>query len=148
MAEFTYNLDQTVPYRQPAALNTTIPCNKGYVYHRNGSGIVTLRGIVNNPCARVARYSVKYSTNIALPTGATPGEIGVAIVLNGEAIGTSMGVQTPTTVETFGNVSGFAVIDVPAGCCETIALENISTGETTNPSIIMRNTNVEVKRVA
>ena len=47
MAEFTNNAVQVVNPNQPVILNTSIGCNKGYVYHRNESGIVTLRGIVN-----------------------------------------------------------------------------------------------------
>ena len=52
MAEFTKNEVQSVLPNQPVTLNTSIGCNKGYVYHRNGSGIVTLRGCTNNCFAR------------------------------------------------------------------------------------------------
>lgn len=48
MAEFAYNPVQLVAPNQPVLLNTAIACNKGYVLHRNESGIVILRGIVNN----------------------------------------------------------------------------------------------------
>ena len=49
MAEFTYNPVQLVEAGQNVVLNNSIPCTKGYVYHRDESGIVILRGIVNNP---------------------------------------------------------------------------------------------------
>lgn len=145
MAEFTNNDLQTIPYEQPVSLNTAIGCNKGYVYHRDGSGIVTLRGIVNNPCSCFARYRCQVNANIGIPTGGTPGEIGIALSLNGEPIQTSLAVATPASVEEFWNVTSFAIIDVPKGCCETIAIENVSA---TSQNIQIRNTNLEVTRIA
>ena len=71
MAEFTNNPRQTVQPNQPVLLNTTIGCPKGYVLHREGSGIVTLRGIVNCPQSCFARYQVTFNGNIAIPTGGT-----------------------------------------------------------------------------
>ena len=47
MAEYAFNQVQTVQPNQAVLLNTVIPCNKGYVYHREQSGILTLRGKVN-----------------------------------------------------------------------------------------------------
>ena len=82
MAEYVYPLDQTVLADQNVLLQDSIPCNKGYVIHRNGSGILTLRGIVNNPCARFARYFVEFNGNIAVPEGGTPGEISVALAID------------------------------------------------------------------
>lgn len=143
MAEFTYNPIQEVGVNQNVILNTTIPCNKGYVLHRNESGIVTLRGIVNNPCARSARYRVQYDGNLAVPTGETPGAISVSIAIDGEAIPTSNAIVTPTVVDAYFNVVSFAIIDVPAGCCYTISVENTST-----IPINVQNSNLEVTRIA
>ena len=56
MAEFINNDIQLVQPGQSAILDTAIGCNRGYVLHRPGSGILTLRGMVNNPCAGFARY--------------------------------------------------------------------------------------------
>lgn len=149
MAEFTYSASQTVPYRQAAILNSTsCRCSKGYILHREGSGLVTLRGIVNNQCSSFARYEVKYSCNIALSEGETVGEIGVALVLNGEVLQDTIAVATPAAVGNRWNVSGFVTIDVPRGCCPSVSLENISVGETTNPNIDMTNLNVDVRRTA
>ena len=145
MAEFTYNDVQTVSYGQIVALNTAIGCNKGYVIHRNGSGIVTLRGIVNNPCSNFARYRCQVNANIALPTGETVGEIGIALAINGEAVQTSLAVVTPAAVEQYGNVTSFAIIDVPKGCCENISIENASAD---SQDILVRNANFEVTRIA
>ena len=64
MAEYVYNPVQEVEAGQNVLLQDSIPCNRGYVIHRNGSGILTLRGIVNNPCSKFARYKVEFNGNI------------------------------------------------------------------------------------
>ena len=145
MAEFVYNNIQTVQQNASALLDDAIPCNRGYVVHRPGSGILTLRGIVNNPCGRFARYRVAYDGNIAVPTGGTAGEIQLAIAIGGEVVPTSIAAVTPTVVDSYFNVSGFAIIDVPAGCCYTVAVENASE---TDIALNLRNLNVEVTRLA
>ena len=143
MAEFTYNPVQEVAVSGNVILNSAISCNKGYVLHRNESGIVTLRGVVNNPCSRFARYRVQFDANIAVPTGETPGPISVAVAIDGEPILTSNAIVTPTAVDAYFNVVSFAIIDVPAGCCYTIAVENTST-----IPINVQNSNLEVTRIA
>ena len=145
MAEFTYNLVQTVPYSQAVVLNDSIPCNKGYVYHRNESGIVTLRGIVNNPCAPFARYQVTFNANIALSEGATVGPIAVALTISGEPLSTSKAIVTPAAVGDYFNVTSTAFITVPRGCCVNIAVENVSDNAA---SIDVQNANLVVNRVA
>lgn len=152
MAEFIYNEVQLVQPGAAALLDTAIGCNRGYVLHRPGSGILTLRGIVNNPCARFARYRVAFDGNIAVPTGATPGEIQLAIAIDGEVVPTSIATATPTVVDVYWNVNGFAIIDVPAGCCYTVSVENasVSADPATTPALALnlRNLNVEVTRIA
>lgn len=156
MAEFTNNPVQTVQANQPVTLNTTIGCPKGYVYHRNGSGIVTLRGITSN-C--FARYQVTFNGNIAIPDGGTaPAPISVAIALDGEPILTSKAIVTPAataanppTAENFFNVTSTAVINVPRGCCFNVSVENTSEGATptdVNPPILVQNANMTVTRRA
>ena len=98
MAEYTYNQVQTVAPEENVILNNAIPCNRGYVLHRNESGIVTLRGIVNNPCAGFARYKVSFNGNIALATGATVVPIAVAIAIDGEELQISRAIVTPAAV--------------------------------------------------
>lgn len=143
MAEFTYNPIQEVEVGGNVIFNSSISCNKGYVLHRNESGLVTLRGIVNNPCGRFARYRVQFDANIAVPTGETPGPISVSVAIGGEALQTSNAIVTPTVVDAYFNVVSFAIIDVPAGCCNTIAIENTST-----IPINVQNANLEVTRIA
>lgn len=80
MAEYVYDPVQRVQANQNVLLQDSIPCNKGYVYHRNGSGILTLRGIVNNSCGCFARYQVTFNGNIAIPSdGTAPAPIAVAL---------------------------------------------------------------------
>lgn len=151
MAEFSYPEVQTVPYGQAALLNnTSCGCNKGYISHSNGFGGITLRGIVNNRCAQSAKYAASFSCNIALSEGATPGEIGAALAINGEVITDTVAVATPTAVGNYWHVSGFKTIDVPRGCCPMISVENVSpsAGTTPNPSIDIKNLNVSVVRTA
>jgi len=156
MAEFTKNEFQIVNPNQPVTLNTIIGCNKGYVYHRNGSGIVTLRGGTNN-C--FARYQVTFNGNIAVPADGTAGPIAVAIALDGEPILTSRAIVTPAdvatdppTTENFFNVTSTAIINVPKGCCFNVSVENVSesTDPTTIPApqILVQNANLTVARIA
>lgn len=151
MAEFTYNPIQVVNANQPVILNNSIPCNKGYVYHRNESGVVTLRGIVNNPNSCFARYQVTFNGNIAVPEGGTAGAIAVAISQSGEPILTSRAIVTPAAVDEYFNVTSTAIITVPRGCCFDISVENVSEGATAAdpaPQINVQNANLVVTRIA
>ena len=143
MAEFTYNPVQLINPSQNAIFLTSIPCNKGYVYHRNESGIVILRGIVNNACSNFARYRVTFNGNIAVPTGETVGPISVALSIDGEAIQTSVAIVTPAAVENYFNVTSTAYITVPRGCCFNVGLENVST-----IPINLQNANLVISREA
>lgn len=152
MAEFVYNEIQSIPLNEAALLNDSIPCNKGYVIHQNGRGIVILRGVVNNPCAKFARYKVTANGNMALPTGGTVGPIAVAITENGEVIPTSKAIQTPAAVEQYSNFTCTSIITVPACSTVTIALRNVDPDNdpTTVPApvINVQNLNVVIERIA
>jgi hypothetical protein len=151
MAEYVYNPIQVVQPNQNVLLNGSIPCNKGYIYHRDGSGLLTLRGAVNNPSACFARYQVTFNGNIAVPTGGTVGAIAVALAINGEAIQTSKAIVTPAAVENYFNVTSTAIITVPRGCCVQISVENASEGATAAdpaPAIEVQNANLTVSRIA
>ena len=151
MAEFAYNPIQLVEPNQNVLLNTVIACNKGYVYHRDGSGIVILRGIVNCPQACFARYQVTFNANIALPTGADVGPISVALAIDGEPIQTSKAIITPAAVDEYGNVTSTAIITVPRGCCFSVTVENVSAPADAGgvaPEINVQNANLVVSRIA
>ncbi len=152
MAEFTYNPIQLVQPNQPVILNTSIACNRGYVLHRNESGIVTLRGIVNNNFGCFARYQVTFNANIAVPEDGTVGPISVAVALDGEPILTSRAIVTPAAVDEYFNVTSTAIITVPKGCCFNVSVENTSTAldpaTTPAPPINVQNANLVVTRIA
>ena len=151
MAEYAYNPIQLVEPNQNILLDTVIPCNKGYVYHRDGSGIVILRGIVNCPQACFARYQVTFNGNIALPEGAEVGPISVALAIDGEPIQTSRAIITPAAVDEYGNVTSTAIITVPRGCCFSVTVENTSAPAAPGgvaPEINVQNANLVVSRIA
>ncbi len=158
MAEFAYNPIQLVEPNQNIILDTVIPCNKGYVFHRDQSGIVILRGIVNCQNACFARYQVTFNGNIALPDGAEVGPISIAIAIDGEPVQTSRAIVTPAdtaenppTAANFFNVTSTAIINVPKGCCFTVAVENTSGPAETGgvaPEILVQNANLTVARIA
>ena len=148
MAEYIYIPVQEVPYGQAVVLNTSLPCNRGCVLHRDGSGILNLRGVINSPCVNRARYQVTFNANIAVPTGGTVGPISVALALDGEPLQASRAIVTPTVVDAYFNVTSTATVDVPAGCCPTVSVENTSEGATgTGVTIEVQNANLTVTRI-
>lgn len=143
MAEYIESAVQTVEAGQNVLLDSSIPCNKGYVIHRPGSGILTLRGITNSPCNQFARYEVTFNGNIAVPTGGTVGEISIALAQNGEPLQSSRARVTPAAVENYFNVTSTAIITVSRGCCPSVAVEN-----TSDQAILVQNANLTVSRIA
>lgn len=143
---------QEVQPNQPVILHTAIACNRGYVLHRNESGIVTLRGIVNNPYNCFARYQVTFNGNIAVPEGGTAGPISVSLAIDGEPILTSRAIVTPAAAEDYFNVTSTAIITVPRGCCFNVSVENTSVSAdpatTPAPAINVQNANLTVTRIA
>ena len=127
-------------YANPAIVNVTpgqnvplldvIGGNCGIV-HRGGSGLITLRGNTNQ-CK--ARYRVAFGANIAIPEGGT---------INGEALTTATATVTPAAAENFFNVYVSASVEVPRGCCVTVAARNTST-----QAVDFANSNMEVVRTA
>ena len=74
--EVTANLLQTVAVNQNVLFtDTAVPGNCSIV-HRDGSGLVTMRGITNQ-CR--ARFRVSFGGNIAIPTSGTIAPISLAI---------------------------------------------------------------------
>ena len=152
MAEYAYNPVQVVQPNQSVLLDTVIRCRKGFVYHRDQSGILTLKGAVNNPCACFARYQVTFNGNIAVPTGTTVGPISLSLSISGEPIATSRAIVTPAAVEQYFNVTSTAIITVPRGCCFNVSVENTSESATPAttpaPAINVQNANLTVSRIA
>ena len=138
--EITANALQTVNENQNVLFTDTVTCGNCSITHRDGSGLVTLRGITNQ-CR--ARFKVSFGGNIAIPTGGTVEAISLAISLDGEPIATTTMIVTPAAVEEFWNVFSAIFVDVPKGCCSSIGVKNIST-----QSIDVQNANLIVERVA
>ena len=138
--EITANALQTVNENQNVLFTDTVVCGNCSMTHRDGSGLVTLRGVTNQ-CR--ARYRVSFGGNIAIPTGGTVEAISLAITIDGEPIGTTTVIETPAAVEEFANVFTAIFIDVPRGCCLTVGVRNIS-----NQAIEVQNANLTVERVA
>ena len=150
MAEFTYNPVQEVQPNQSVIFNTNIGCPNGYVIHRNESGLVILRGIVNNPCGCFARYQVTFNGNIAIPETGAVAPIAVALAIDGEPILTSRAIFTPAAVGDYGNVTSTAIVTVPKGCCFTVSVDNVSQVDATTAAqvINVQNANLVVSRIA
>ena len=141
--ELTANAVQAVPAGQNVLFtDTPVKCNRGYVVHRDGAGLVTLRGICNG-CSTLARYRVLFVGNISVPTGGTVGAISVALALGGEALPTTTATVTPAAVENTFNVATSAFVDVPRGCCVALSVRNISA-----QAIDVANANLMIERVA
>lgn len=141
--ELTANATQAVAAGQNVLFtDTPVGCNRGYVVHREGAGLVTLRGMCNG-CANFARYKVLFTGNIAVPTGGTVGAISVALSLGGEAIQQSTATVTPTVADSSFNVTTAAFVDVPKGCCVSLAVKNINA-----QAISVANANLLIERVA
>ena len=150
MAEYAKNEQQIVALNSPLLFDASIPCNKGYVFHEDETGIFILKGITNN-C--FARYQIVYNGNIAIPTGGAITPIAVSIAVNGEERPTSRAVYTPTAVDTYGNVTSTAIITVPKGCCFTVSVRYVDAtvadaATTPTPSIEVINSNLVINRVA
>ena len=140
MAEYVAVANQSVATNGNVVFTNTAVQGSNCIKHREGSGIITLRGITNQ-CR--ARFFVEFSANIAIPTGGTAGAISLAIAISGEPVLSSQMISTPAAVEQFNNVSAGIYVDVPAGCCVNIAVEN-----TSNQAIDVANANIIVTREA
>lgn len=116
-------------------------CRKGFISHRDDSGIFFLKGATNG-CKAI--YKVHFDGNIAIATGGTVEPISVAITINGEALGNATAIATPAAIGDFWNVAITTFIDIPCGCCVTVSVEN--TSDTT--AIDVTNANIIFERVA
>lgn len=93
MAEYTSTALQTVANGQNVIFTETPVSASRCIVHREGSGIVTLRGLTNCQCR--ARFRVSFGANIAIPTGGTAGAISVALAIAGEPLHASTAIVTP-----------------------------------------------------
>ena len=140
MAEYSNSSIVSVAAGQNVPLTETAVAGNGCIVHREGAGIVTLRGLTNQ-CK--ARFKVGFGANIAIPTGGTVEAITAALAINGEPLSSATATVTPAAAENFFNIYVAAFIEVPRGCCVTVAAENTST-----QAILFDNSNFIAERVS
>ena len=127
--------------------NGSRACRKGFIQHRDDSGIFFLKGS-NNGCRAV--YRVTFNGNIAIAEGGTVEPISIALTINGEELGNALATVTPTVAEAFFNVSVTTFIEIPCGCCVTVSVENVSEGAAgaAGSAIDVSNANIIFDRIA
>ena len=141
-AEYSAITAQTIAVDENVIFtNGSRACRKGFIQHRDTSGIFFLKG--SNGCNK-AVYRVTFNGNIAIAEGGTVEPISIALTINGEQLGNALATVTPAAVGDFFNVSISTFIDVPCGCCVTVSVENVS--DTT--AIDVTNANIIFDRVA
>lgn len=144
--EFSNNDLQTVNPGEAVIFDVVaVPCNRGFVRHRNDTGNFLLSGRVFRRscgcCPNSANYLVDFGANIAIPEDGTVGEISLAITVDGGTIPTTEMSVTPAAVEEFFNVSDATIIPIFANCCQTLTVRNIS-----DQPILVRNANIIFSR--
>lgn len=146
MAEYSAsnNIQTVNPGETVVFTESPVPCQRGFVRHRDGSGNFLLSGYVPNAygcgcCNRKnsALYLVDFGANIAIPTGGTAGEISLAISVDGATLPSSTMIVTPAAVEEYFNVSRAINVEIWRGCCETVSIRNTST-----QPILVQNANI------
>lgn len=155
MAEYVSVGTQTVNPGESVVYNiAVIPCTRGLVRPRLGSGNINLKGWVPTNygcgcnCNRNANYLVVFGANIAIPDGETIGPISLAFALDGGTIEASSMSATPTVTEAFSNVSRTKNIPVLNGCCQTLTVRNTSSIPilVSDPSIVISRPDLAITR--
>ena len=131
MVEYSAVAEQTVNPGESIVFTTTVvPCRRGLIRHRDGSGNFLLSGWVpRKPCgcrAGSASYTCDFGANIAIPDGGTVGPISVAIAIDGSTLPESTMVVTPAATGDFFNVSRAINLAIWNNCCESVSIRNTS----------------------
>ena len=140
MADYTNSNIVRVPAGQNVPLTETAVSSKPCIVHREGAGLVTLRGLTQQ-CK--ARFRVAFGGNISIPTGGTVEAISAALAINGEALNSATAIVTPAATDNYFNIFVSAIVEVPCNCCLTVAMKNTST-----QGINFANSNLVVDRVS
>lgn len=135
--EITANALQSVATGSNVVFTNIAVAGNCSIMYREGSGLVTLRGLTNGQ--RRARFRISFGGNIGLPTTGTVGAISLAIAINGEPVTTSTMISTPTATGQFNNVSRALFLDV----FTQISIEN-----TSSQAIDVENASLIIERVA
>lgn len=88
-----------------------------------------------------ANYLVDFGANIAIPSTGTAGAISVALQIDGATIPSSIMTVTPAAVEEYFNVSRAINAQIWRGCCQSVAVRNIS-----DQPILVQNANIIFSR--
>lgn len=149
MAEYSANAIQTVNPGESVIFDVaTEPCTRGLVRHRDGTGSFLLSGW--SPRRSGCRccgsnsdvdYLVIFGANVVLPEGGTPGEVSLAIVVDGATVPASQMTETLAAVGDVANVSRSITVPIWRGCCETVAVRN-----TSDQPIQVQNANIIIRR--
>ena len=144
-AEYSFVPSQIVAVDDNVLFNNgSRACNKGFISHRDDSGIFFLKG-ASNGCKAI--YRVTFDGNIAIAPaddGGVVEPISVALTINGEPLGNGTAIVTPGVIGSFYNVSITTFIDIPCSCCATVSVENTSD----TSAIDVTNANIIFDRVA
>lgn len=146
-AEYSGNILQIVePGQAVIFTESPVPCNKGYIFHRDESGIfyVSSRGLKQCCCCGEvvtpeALYQVGFHANIQIPADGTVDTISLALSIGGEIDPSSTMSVTPAAVEEPFNVGAEIIVAVPAICgCTNVSVRNVGTEpiEVLNANII------------
>lgn len=144
MAEWTNNAVQIVnPGETIVFTENPVPCNRGLVRHRDGTGNFLLAGVVPNGrcCQSSADYICEFGANLSIPTGGTVGAISVAIMIDGATVPASTMEVTPAAVDEYFNVSREMSVQIWRGCCESVSVRN-----TSDQPIQVRNATISFSR--
>ena len=148
MAEYSANAVQTVnPGETIIFTDAPVPCERGFVRHRDGTGNFLLSGYVprNGGCCcrqnNNANYLIDFGANIAIPTGGTVGQVSVALTIDGATLPSSTMIVTPAAVNEYFNISRAINAQIWRGCCESFSIRN-----TSDQPILVQNANVIITR--
>lgn len=141
-AEYSAIALQTVAVDDNVLFNNGFrACRKGFISHRDDSGVFFLKGSCNG-CRAI--YRVSFRANIAIATGGTVEPISIALTINGEQLGNATAIVTPAAIGDFWSVSVETFIDIPCSCCVTVSVKNTSA----TTAIEVQNANIIFERVA
>lgn len=142
-SEYSFTPSQIVAVDENILFNNGCrACRKGFISHREDSGIFFLKG---SGCRAI--YRVTFNGNIAVAPAADGGVLGpisIALTINGETLGNATAIVTPAAIGDFFNVSMTTFVDIPCGCCVTVSVENASP----TSAIEVENANIIFERVA
>lgn len=141
---------QAIALNNPVDFKASIPCTKGYVFHEDGTGVFTLRGVT---CNCFARYQVTFNGNVSIPEGGAVTAVALGINVSGETRNSSKAIFTPQAVNELGNLTCTAIITVPKGCCKNISIDYVDAtvsdpAVTPTPTINVENGNLVIARIA